>query len=186
MSKYTPVEMFLNILSNRYILVSMRSSLIETFQYDIAYSIDVVARILHINDMNRLQKHCRELIEEGILKYTNSKDTFQLTSFGNDVQKQRIQNDKKLCTKIEVQKLMYKEFEYKLERLKSIEHKVLAFMKVPANNYTTIYHILHFLERTRSIDEKNPPYSICFLHSVIYRLLLYKQLQQCGPILFLI
>jgi hypothetical protein len=158
----------------------MRSSLIETFQEKKPYSIDIVARVLHINDLTKLRKCCEELEQEGILQYDIvHKNMYILTPYGKNIQNNTLQGNKKLSIKVHVRKLMCVEFEKKKIDIKITEELILHTLTV-VGNYKNIYQILYILKKeTKTIN-------ICTLNSAIYRLLLNENLFKCGSLIFVL
>jgi hypothetical protein len=157
----------------------MRTALIETFQDNKTQSIDIVARVLHINNIDKLRKCCLELVEEGVLEGDSTcsgSDMYKLTTYGKKIQVKSILLDKKLITKLQVRKMMCLELERKRKVTLSLENDILEFLK--KNNFTTVYQIQHNLGEQQ--------HTICMLQAVLYRLLLQKDIVKCGPILFIL
>ena len=87
----------------------MRNRLLHVFEKDVFYSVDVVARLLHINNMKKIEETCIELEEDGILSQT--KGSFALTEFGQSLQ-YRDKNIKR-GKKTHVHKIMANQFKEK-------------------------------------------------------------------------
>jgi hypothetical protein len=156
----------------------MRSCVIESFQHIHPYSINIIARILHINDIKTLQKCCNELVQEGILEIKTSQNVilYVLTPFGHRVQYDIIRNNKKRKNKVNVRSIMCKEFQKKETIIQEIEDHILEHCFInTTNNFITIYQIQDILQYK---------YDLRIIHSAIYRLLFRDKLLKCGPILF--
>ena len=155
---------------------------IEQHRHDIlrAYSIfspasvDIIARIEHMQQIPNIHIYCEQLHEEGLLKKNNTVDTGIVEYMLTDCGKTMINMDvETLCpAKVSI-----------FEQLRSREHMAMSIRSFILTALQTSSHFLSILQIQDMVNKSfEQRINLAELHSFVYGLLFNDDIVACGPL----
>ena len=153
-----------------------RNDILNAYAIFSPASVDVIARIEHMQQIPEIQVYCEQLQEEGLLV------PFRGSTSGeyNTVEYELSDIGKQLVGNVKVQLCPAKAAV--LDNLRNLERKVATVRSYIVEQIRKSPHMLSIIQLQDLISEKFEPTSIAEVHSYVYGLLFNGDIISCGPL----